>query len=77
MNEIQGIGFLHTTCLVTLKGFVDLIVAKDSVMRISIPLDLSSLSFIPPRFIRVRTWWVFIFAILAFDWLFCSKKGLC
>jgi hypothetical protein len=34
---------------------VGLILAKDSVMRISIPLDLSSRSFIPPpRFIRSR-----------------------
>ena len=44
-----------TTCLANLKGSVGLILAKSSVMRISIPLDLSSRPFIPlPRFIRSR-----------------------
>ena len=38
-----------------LKGVVGLIMVKPSVMRISIPLDLSSRSFIPlPCFIRSR-----------------------
>ena len=40
---------------VTLKGVVGLIMAKPSVMRVTIPQDLSSRSFIPiPRFIRSR-----------------------
>ena len=45
--------FLRTACLVNLKGSVGLILVKVSGMRISIPLDLSSRSFVPlPRFIR-------------------------
>ncbi len=39
--------FLHSTCLTNLKGSVGSILAKVSDMRISIPLDLSSRSFIP------------------------------
>ena len=47
--------FLHAACLANIKGSVGLILAKTSVMRISIPLDLSSRPFIPlPRFIRSR-----------------------
>ena len=47
--------FLRVACLANIKGSVGLILAKASVMRISIPLDLSSRSFIPlPRFIRSR-----------------------
>jgi hypothetical protein len=47
--------FLRTACLANLKGSVGLILAKTSDMRISIPLDLSSRSFIPlPCFIRSR-----------------------
>ncbi len=47
--------FLRTACLANIKGSVGLILAKASVMRISIPLDLSSRPFIPlPRFIRSR-----------------------
>ena len=47
--------FLRAACLANIKGSVGLILAKTSVMRISIPLDLSSRSFIPlPRFIRSR-----------------------
>jgi len=53
-----GIGqfrFLHAACLANLKGSFGLILEKVSVMRISIPLDLSSRSFIPlPCFIRSR-----------------------
>ncbi len=46
---------LRATCLVNLKGSVGLIFAKVSVMRISIPLDLSSRSFLTlPCFIRSR-----------------------
>ena len=40
--------FLRVSCLANIKGSVGLILAKASVMRISIPLDLSSRSFIPP-----------------------------
>ena len=47
--------FLRTDCLVNIKGSVGLILAKTSAMRISIPLDLSSRSFIPlPCFIHSR-----------------------
>ena len=47
--------FLNATCLANIKGSVGLILAKASVMRISIPFDLSSRSFKPPpRFIRSR-----------------------
>ena len=47
--------FLRGACLANIKGSVGLILAKASVMRISIPLDLSSGPFIPPpSFIRSR-----------------------
>ncbi len=47
--------FLHTAYLVNLEGSVGLILAKDSAMRISIPLDLSFRPFIPlPCFTRSR-----------------------
>ena len=47
--------FLRATCLANIKGSVGLILAKASAMRISIPLDLSSRTFIPlPLFIRSR-----------------------
>jgi len=47
--------FLRAACLANFKGSVGLILAKASAMRISIPLDLSSRTFIPPpRFIRSR-----------------------
>ena len=46
---------LRAACLPNIKGSVGLILAKTSVMRISIPLDLSSRSFIPlPCCIRSR-----------------------
>jgi hypothetical protein len=56
LSEESGqFGFLHTDCLSNLKGSVGLILTKTSTMRISIPLDLSSRSFIPlPCFIRSR-----------------------
>ena len=38
--------FLRAACLANIKGSVGLILTKASVMRISIPLDLSSRSFI-------------------------------
>ena len=37
--------FLRAACLGNIKGSVGLILAKDSAMRISIPLDLSSRPF--------------------------------
>ncbi len=40
--------FLRTACLANIKRSVRLILKKASVMRISIPLDLSSRPFIPP-----------------------------
>ena len=47
--------FLRAACLANIKGSVGLILTKASVMRISIPLDLSSRSFIPlPHFIRSK-----------------------
>jgi hypothetical protein len=57
VNEIQEesghFRFLRVVCLDNIKGSVGLILAKTSVMRISIPLDLSSRPFIPlARFIR-------------------------
>jgi hypothetical protein len=46
-EESDQFRFLRDTCLPNLKGSVGLILAKVSVMRISIPIDLSSRSFIP------------------------------
>ncbi len=47
--------FLRDTCPDNIKGSVGLLLAKASVMRISIPLDLSSRPFIPPPcFLRSR-----------------------
>jgi hypothetical protein len=47
--------FLRAARFANFKGSVGLILAKTSVMRISIPLDLSSRPFIPlPRFIHSR-----------------------
>jgi hypothetical protein len=40
--------FLRVTCLANIKGSVGLILVKTLVMRISIPIDLSSRPFIPP-----------------------------
>ncbi len=55
-EESDQFQFLRAACLAqNLKGSVGLILAKASAMRISIPLDLSSRSFIPlPRLIRSR-----------------------
>jgi len=55
-EESDQFRFLPAPDLVNLKGSVGLILSKVSVMmRISIPIDLSSRSFIPlPRFIRSR-----------------------
>ncbi len=47
--------FLRADCYANIKGSVWLILTKTSDMKISIPLDLSSRSFIPlSRFIRRR-----------------------
>jgi hypothetical protein len=54
-EESDQFRFLRATCYDNIKGSVGLILAKASVMRISIPLDLSSRSFIPPScFMRSR-----------------------
>ena len=54
-EESDQFRFLRATFLANLKGSVGLIWEKTSDMRISIPFDLSSRSFIPlPRFIRSR-----------------------
>ena len=54
-EESDQFRYLHAACFVNIKGSVGLILAKESVMRISIPFDLSSRSFIPlPRFMRSR-----------------------
>jgi len=56
--EAEAMGqfrFLRAACLANIKGSVGLILPKASVMRISMPLDLASRSFIPLlRFIRSR-----------------------
>jgi hypothetical protein len=54
-KESEQFRFLHAACFTNIKGSVGLILAKASTMRISIPFDLSSRSFIPlPCFIRSR-----------------------
>ncbi len=52
-EESDQFCFLRASCFTKLKGDVGLIMTKPSVIRVTIPLDLSSRSFIPfPRFIR-------------------------
>jgi hypothetical protein len=46
-EESEQFRFLRAACFANIKGSVGLILAKASVMRISIPLDLSSRPFIP------------------------------
>ena len=54
-EESDQFRFLGSSCFANLKGVVGWIMTKVSDMRVSIPLDLSSRSFIPlPRFIRSR-----------------------
>jgi hypothetical protein len=54
-EESEQFRFLRAACYANIKGSVGLILAKASAMRISIPLDLSSRSFIPlPCFMRPR-----------------------
>ena len=52
-EESAQFRFLHSDCLANLKVSFGLILCKDSDMRVSIPLDLSTSPFIP-RFIRSR-----------------------
>jgi hypothetical protein len=49
-EETGQFRFLRADCFTNIKGSVGLILAKASVMRISIPLDLSPRLFIPPPF---------------------------
>jgi hypothetical protein len=54
-EESEQFRFLRAACYTNIKGSVGLIVAKASVMRISVPFDLSSRSLIPlPRFMRSK-----------------------
>ena len=54
-EESDQFRFLRAACFANIKGSVGLILAKESDMRISIPLDLSSQPFIPlPRFMCAR-----------------------
>jgi hypothetical protein len=54
-EEPEQFRFLRAACYANIKGSVGLILVEASAMRISIPLDLSSRSFIPlPRFMRSR-----------------------
>ena len=54
-EESDQFRFLRSVCYANIKGSVGLILVKVSSMWISIPLDLSSRSFIPlPRFMRSR-----------------------
>jgi hypothetical protein len=54
-EESEQFQFLRAACYANIKGSVGLILPNTSVIRISIPLDLSSRSFIPPsRFMRSR-----------------------
>jgi hypothetical protein len=74
LEESGQFRFLGSTSLSLTKGSVGLILAKDSVMRISIPLHLSSRPFIPlPRFIRSRRPTTLLVPSLVFSPL-CSFK---
>ena len=54
-EESEQFRFLRAACYANIKGSVGLILAKVSAVWISIPLDLSSRSFIPlPCFMRSR-----------------------
>jgi hypothetical protein len=54
-EESEQFRFLRAACFANIKGSVGLILAQASAMRISIPFDLSSRSFIPlPCFMRSR-----------------------
>ena len=54
-EESEQFRFLRGSRLSNLKGSVGLILVKPSVMRVTIPIDLSTWSFIPlPRFFNFR-----------------------
>ena len=54
-EESDQFHFLRTPHLVNLKGSVGLILAKVSTMKVTIPIDLSTRSFIPlPLFFNSR-----------------------
>ena len=54
-EESDQFRFLRAVCLTNLEGSVVLILVKASAMRVIIPLDLSTWSFIPlPRFFHSR-----------------------
>ncbi len=54
-EESEQFRFLRAACFDNIKGSVGLILATTSATRISIPLDLTSRSFIPlPCFMRSR-----------------------
>jgi hypothetical protein len=54
-EESEQFRFLRASRLANLKGSVDLILAKDFTMWVTIPIDLSTRSFIPlPRFLNSR-----------------------
>ena len=54
-EESQQFRFLRASRLANLKGSVDLILSKTSAMWVTIPIDLSTRSFIPlPRFFNFR-----------------------
>ncbi len=54
-EESDQFRFLRDSCLTNLKGSVGLILGKASARRVTIPIDLSTRSFIPlPRFFNSR-----------------------
>ncbi len=54
-EESDQFRFLHADCFVNLQGSVGLILDKASVMKVTIPLDLSTWSFITlPHFFHSR-----------------------
>jgi hypothetical protein len=54
-EESEQFRFLRASHLVNLKDSVGLILVKVSAMRVTIPIDLSTWSFIPlPRFLNSR-----------------------
>ena len=54
-EETDQFRFVYPACLDNLKGSVGLNLTKVSVMRVTIPIDLSTRSFIPlSRFFRCR-----------------------
>ncbi len=55
LEESDHFGFLRSSLLDNLNGSVVLILTKTSVIRVTIPIDLSTRSFIPlPRFFNSR-----------------------